>query len=120
MKKKIGYAMLAGMVLLLGSALPGYAMGHGGGFHGGGHGGFHHGSRVFIGTGLFLGGPLWWDPWPYYAPPPVVVQSPPTYIQTEPQGPQTAYWYYCQSPQGYYPYVQQCPGGWMTVVPPGR
>lgn len=74
-------------------------------------------SRVFIGAPFFVGDPFWWGAWPYYSPPPVVVQpSPTTYVQQAPAAP--TYWYYCQSPQGYYPYVTQCPGGWLTVVPP--
>jgi hypothetical protein len=119
MKKVLG-AALVGIMLLLGSALPGFAWGRGGGFHG--HG-FHHDghvfvrSHVFIGAPFFIGDPFWWGPWPYYSPPPVVVQpSSTTYLQQGPAAP--TYWYYCQSPQGYYPYVTQCPGGWLTVVPP--
>ena len=118
--KKITCAVLAAMALLLGSTLPGYARDHSR---------FHHGARtrVFIGTHIFFGPrfgwghPGWWEPaLPYYVAPPVVVQQePPVYIQQpESQPHQPNYWYYCQSPQGYYPYVQQCPGGWMTVVPP--
>ncbi len=120
-------AVLAAVVLLLGSTTAGYAMMgggmHGGGFHGpafhgGFHNGFHHGfdghrSRVFIGGTVFLGDPFWWGPPPVYAPPVVVQQPAPVYT-----APPATYWYYCPNPQGYYPYVQQCPPGWMTVVPP--
>jgi len=130
--KKIACAILAASVLLLGSALPSYAAGHGSRGNRGGHG---HGSGVFFGTRIFVG-PGFWGPWwygggypyypypyysyPYYAAPPLAVQQePPVYLQQpESQPPQPNYWYYCQNPQGYYPYVQQCPGGWMTVVPP--
>ena len=57
-----------------------------------------------------------WYPHGYYAAPPVVIrQQPPVYI--EPEQRQSGYWYYCQEPQGYYPYVKSCPGGWMKVVP---
>lgn len=120
--KRIGCAVCVGTMLLLGSTLPGWAMGHGG-FHGGGfhERGFRHGhvfvhSRIFIGAPFFIGDPFWWGPGPYYAVPPVIVPSAPsTYIQQAPAPP--AYWYYCQNPAGYYPAVQTCPGGWMTVVP---
>lgn len=78
------------------------------------------GGRVFVGVGM--GVPFWY-PYPYVYPypaysPPVVVQSPPVYVQPEtvaPAPPQ--YWYYCQGAQAYYPYVRECPGGWMEVVP---
>ena len=57
-----------------------------------------------------------WYPLGYYAAPPVVIQQQlPVYI--EPEQRQSGYWYYCQEPQGYYPYVKSCPGGWMKVVP---
>ncbi len=118
--KRICCAVLVGTMVLLGSAIPGFAWGRGGGFHGGFH---HHGhafvrSHVFIGTSFFFGDPFWWGPWPYYAGPPVVVQSAPTTYIQQPTTP--AYWYYCQNPKGYYPYVSQCPGGWLTVVPPAQ
>lgn len=141
--KKITCGILVAVVLLLGSAISGYAASHGGGggWHGGGgshgtawHGGGGHwghgGHGVFFGTRIFVGpgfwGPWWYGPaypyypYPYYAAPPAVVQQEPqVYIQqSEPQPQQPNYWYYCQNPQGYYPHVQQCPGGWMTVVPP--
>ncbi len=119
--KRVYCALLVGATLFLGSAAPGFAWGHGGGFHGG----FHHHDHVFVRTHVFIGAPFffghpfWWGPWPYYAAPPVVVQSgPTTYIQQEPATP--AYWYYCRNPQGYYPYVSQCPDGWLTVVPPAQ
>ncbi len=113
--KKIACAIFAAMALVLASASPGDAWGPRG---------FHHGGRVGFRGGVFIGVPLWWGlgpwwgaPYPVYtAPPTVVEQAPPVYVQPEPQPPQ--YWYYCQNPQGYYPYIQQCPGGWMTVVPP--
>jgi len=110
--KRIGSVVCVGMMLLHGSALPGWAMGSGG-FHGGGfHGrGFHDGhgfvhNRIVIGVPFVGGDPFWWGPGPYDAMPPVVVQSAPS-----------TYWYYCQNPAGYYPAVPACPGGWMTVVP---
>ena len=118
-KKKLACVVLVAMVLLLGTALPGYAR-DGARFHRG-----FSGHRPFVGARVFIG-PIWWGPrfrwgppYPYYASPPVIVQQAPrVYIQQEPQPPQQAYWYYCPNPQGYYPYIQACPPGWMTVVPP--
>jgi hypothetical protein len=86
--------------------------------------------RVFIGVS-----PAWgWGPYPYgyyypgyyypgavYAPPPVVVEEPPTYIQgpapAAPAAPAAGYWYYCQSSRAYYPSVQTCPEAWLQVAP---
>jgi hypothetical protein len=118
--KKVTCAIVAALALLLGSALPGYAWDHSGWHHGSRARAFV-GARVFVGPRLWWGSPWWWGPvYPYYVAPPVVVQQePPVYLQQpESQPQQPNYWYYCQNPQGYYPYVQQCPGGWMTVVPP--
>jgi hypothetical protein len=57
-----------------------------------------------------------WYPWGHYAAPPLIIQQEtPVYVQPEQEEPY--YWYYCQDPQGYYPYVKTCPGGWMKVVP---
>jgi hypothetical protein len=78
------------------------------------------GGRVFVGVGV--GVPFWY-PYPYVYPypaysPPVVVQSPPVYVQPQTAAPAPSqYWYYCQGAQAYYPYVRDCPGGWMEVVP---
>jgi hypothetical protein len=47
---------------------------------------------------------FWWEPYWFYAPPPVYVY-PPT----------QAYWYYCPSAQAYYPYVSTCPEPWVRV-----
>ncbi len=101
-----------------------------------GHGHGHGKTRVYIGGSFWLGPPAWgpayygpgyWGPRyyappVYYAPPPVIVQPAPQYVeraQTDDD-----YWYYCETPRGYYPYVRSCPGGWMRVVPdtvpPGR
>ena len=90
-----------------------------------GHG-WHGHSRVHF--GLYFGGPLWWDPYPYYPPsyyyyPPTVVvpQSPPVYIEQEEQGAQApaaqGWWYFCRESNAYYPYVKHCPGGWERVSP---
>jgi hypothetical protein len=141
MKRTMG-AMLAGVLLLFGTALPGFALGgpreapgafahqefnrsHGFprmGFHHGlqGHRGFRvghafHGHRG-PGANIFIAPPLWGLP-TVIEPPVVVQQAPPVYIQPE-SPPLSGYWYYCQEPQGYYPYVTTCPGGWTTVVPP--
>jgi hypothetical protein len=120
--KRIGRAGCIGLLVLLCSAVPGWAMGHGG-FHGGGfHGhGFVH-TRIFIGGGFgWWGWPGWWGPgwwgapYPYYATSPAVVQQAPPAYSPAPQPEQ--YWYYCQESQAYYPYVKQCPQGWMKVVP---
>ncbi len=81
----------------------------------------HVGARVFIGPGFSWGDPWWWGPYPYYdpyyvAPPVVVPEVPPVYV--EPSPPAQQYWYYCPNPAGYYPYIKECPPGWMTVLPP--
>ena len=55
---------------------------------------------------------FWWEPYWFYAPPPVIVQEPPVYVQPPPT---QAYWYYCQSAQAYYPYVSSCPEPWIPV-----
>lgn len=123
--KQLTCAVLAGIVLLLAGPLPSHA----------------GGTRVFIGANIGVGGPVWggprmwggthawgprvwwgppavWGPWyPYYAAPPVIIQQPPpVYVQPAPQ-PQPYYWYYCQDSKGYYPYVKECPTGWTQVVP---
>jgi hypothetical protein len=105
--KRIVCGVLAAAILLFGLAASGEAR-SGGHFHGG----------IWIGAPFFWGAP-WlypaWPSYPYYSPPPVVIErQAPVYVQPEPQ-PQ--YWYYCQNPQGYYPYIQRCPGGWLQVVP---
>ncbi len=131
---KTACALLAGALLLLGSAESVYAWGHAGfGFHRPGfafhhpgffphdrfrfhhRGFFRHRRDVFLGARVFLGPPFWWGPpdWPVYSPP-VIIQSPPVYIQNSAP---TGTWYYCPDPAGYYPDVKECPSGWMTVVP---
>jgi hypothetical protein len=54
---------------------------------------------------------FWWEPYWFYAPPPVIVE-PPVYAPAPP-----GYWYYCQSAQAYYPYVTSCPEAWIPVLP---
>lgn len=88
--------------------------------------GHYHGARVGIYVGPAWG---WYDPWPRYYYPPVIVApaAPPTYIEqappveVQPAMPQSqepaGYWYYCAQPDGYYPYIKQCPGGWQRVAP---
>ena len=77
-------------------------------------------TRIFIGPGFGWEKPWWWQPaYPYYAPPPVLVQeAAPVYVQQQSAPQQPSYWYYCPNPVGYYPYIKDCPAGWMTVVPP--
>ena len=59
---------------------------------------------------VWIGPPLWWDPfWAYPAPPPAAVE-PPAYVQQSP-----AYWYYCSSLRAYYPSVTTCPEAWVPV-----
>jgi hypothetical protein len=85
------------------------------GYYGGWHRHYPAWGFRFYWGGPFVVGPPWY-PYGYYAaPPPVIQQQAPVYVQ--PQQPQENYWYYCQDPQGYYPYVKTCPGGWMKVVP---
>lgn len=108
--KKVTGVILAAMVLLLGSVLPGHAWGgygghHGYGYHGyGGHYGFGYGHYGY-GYGY---------PYYSYSVPVVIQQEPQVYVQQDPQ----PYWYYCENAKAYYPYVQQCPNGWIKVVPP--
>lgn len=74
---------------------------------------YHRGPRIYW-RGSFVVAP--WPIYPYYAPPPVVIQQQPSlYVQPEQQ--EDIYWYYCPDPQGYYPYIQNCEAGWMKVVP---
>ncbi len=134
MKKAI-CLVLAVLVLVFASSLPGYVYGAGdgggggshgggGGWHGGGggwHGGYWRGG-VWIGPGWGWG-PWWWDYpyypyYPYYSEPPVIQQQPQEYIQRAPQQEEQYYWYFCPDSKNYYPYVKQCPKGWLRVVPP--
>jgi len=99
--------VLAGIALVVSSAVPAFA-----------------GGRVFFGVGL--GFPFFY-PYPYaypsyaypaYAPPVVVQTAPPAYVQQDPSPPsQPQYWYYCPTSQAYDPYVKECPAGWLQVVP---
>jgi hypothetical protein len=106
--KKILYLTFVLFILVCAIAAPVYAD------HGRGHG--------YVRGGIWLG-PLWWGPWwepyPYYASPPVVIQQQaPIYEQPAPQPEQLQYyWYFCADSRAYYPYVKECPGGWMKVVP---
>lgn len=109
MKTLMGWGAAVALVLLLASPVPSEARGH-----------------VFFDFRIPLGvGPWGWGtPYPYYgypyypAPPVVVPQSPPMYIQPQTVPQQQSYWYYCPNSQAYYPYIKECPGGWLTVVPP--
>jgi len=99
--------------LLLLSAPPGHARGHG---HGGrhGHGGghrrhFHHGPRGLVVIGV---APWWWGPYWYYqyegsSEPLVYIQRPPA----------QSYWYYCPRSRAYYPTVPSCAEPWIPVPP---
>jgi hypothetical protein len=96
---------------------------------------WHHGhSHVFIGVGPVWWGPPYWGPYYYppayaYAPPVVVQETPPVYVQQQApappppppapsaQGTQGSFWYYCSSANGYYPTVPQCPEAWVKVAP---
>ena len=81
----------------------GHASHHSSGHHSSHHGHFH--------SHIWIGAPLWWDPWwAYPAPVSPVVVEPPVYVQKSP-----AYWYYCPSLQAYYPYVASCPEPWVPV-----
>ena len=101
--------------------------------------GYHRGGpRVTFsfGFGVPAYHPYWYGPryyYPYYAPPAVIVSSPPvTYVEQQPApvapAPQSAapnpagFWYYCPDSSAYYPYVQQCASGWQRVspTPPGQ
>jgi hypothetical protein len=83
--------------------------------HGGGH--FH--SSIWIGPSFGFWDPFYYPyyPYPYYAPPTVVVPEEPIYVVPAPEQEETHYWYYCKEAKGYYPYVSSCPGGWLKVVP---
>ncbi|MDH4380461.1 MAG: hypothetical protein QE509_01075 [Gammaproteobacteria bacterium] len=101
----------------------------------------HHGYRGRTSVGIYLGGPIYADPfwgpprWGYYSPwyydpPPrtVIIEREPTvYIQQPAPAPAPApqaqapaaptLWYYCPSPAGYYPHVPQCQQQWVPVDP---
>ena len=91
----------------------------------------HHGGHARF--GFYFGVPLFGPAYfPYYAPPyyypphysPIVVSSPPVYIEQESMQPVPApaalpegWWYYCAESRAYYPYVKECPGDWQRVSP---
>ncbi len=109
--KKTAYIVLVVFGLLLGSILPAQAHGHG-----------HFYGSVWIGPGW---GPGWWGPpaYPYYygyygAPPAVIQEQQPEYVEQAPQAEEQSYWYFCPETGNYYPYVKKCPKGWLKVVPP--
>ena len=97
----------------------------GGHFEGRGHAGGGHFRRHDhggVGVGVVVGGPWWWDPYPYHYPyptAPVVIESEPA-ISVDPQDSEPHDWYYCSDPSGYYPYVKQCSNEWMKVEPTQR
>ena len=111
MKKVIFILVLALLVLVSISTLPGNAEARGG-FRG----------SIWIGPG-------WWGPSyypyypyypysPYYEEPTIIQERPQGYQQPAPQSEEQSYWYFCTKPQGYFPYIKKCPGGWLKVVPP--
>jgi hypothetical protein len=123
--KKISAIALVGIAIVLATAAPGHAMGHGGGFSGHRGGGpapsgHFQGRRAFDGHRFdghhfdhrfdhrFHGGvivaPFFW-PYYSYAPDPGY-----TY-----EAPAPSYWYYCPSYGSYYPTVQSCPEAWVPV-----
>jgi len=107
------------------------------------HGGYYADrGRVSTSFGLYLGGPVYadpfWGPRPYYYSPwyydpsprtAIIEREPTVYSQRDaPQpapapAPQAAapaapqLWYYCPKPAGYYPYVPQCDQQWVPVDP---
>jgi hypothetical protein len=129
MKKTLCAVLIAALLLL--AVPPGSDAGYRRGY-GHGHGRTHVYGSFWIGPRFWYGPPAWgpryyWGgpvvvapPYPaygYYPAPPVIVQQPPpVFVQPENAEPEN-YWYYCEESQGYYPYVRSCPGGWMRVVP---
>jgi len=114
-----GFVLLSAAVLAVG------LLGSGAAFARGDHG--WGGPRV----GVWIGGPVWWGPGPYYpygypygysyryeAPPPqpIIVEVPATSQAGSAQQP-GQYWYYCSEAQMYYPHVRECPSGWQAVAP---
>jgi hypothetical protein len=123
----VALALMAGMT----ASAAVYAQHRGGGHF---HGHFHSGVRL----GVFVGGPAFWYPgpyyygpsyyppyYPYYPPAAFAPTSPPVYVEQDQQAPAgspppvaaQAYWYYCAESQAYYPYVNQCAGQWQRVAP---
>jgi len=106
--RKLVLGLLAVVALLASSAVPSHAWWHG---LGGWRGPVFVGPRLVVGVPLVVAPPVFY-PRPYVYPAPVVVAAPPPlYVQSQPS------WYYCQSLGGYYPAVPQCPGGWLQVAP---
>lgn len=58
---------------------------------------------------MFIGGPIWWGPWPVY-PPVYFRQEPPVFIEDG-----ISFWYYCPNPRGYFPYVNNCSAPWQRI-----
>lgn len=119
---------LASAASLLVAALP-LAASAGGRHHGHGHHGHGHVHyRYYFGYGPAYGWPyLYWGPryyapyppvvygapYPVYAPPRVIVQEPPVYIERGSEASGT--WYYCESAGEYYPEVETCDEPWVRV-----
>jgi len=77
-------------------------------------------------VGVWVGGPFWWGPGPYYGyggypypyvvERPVVVQAPAEPMVVAPSAAQQATtWYYCHDSQMYYPHVSTCASPWQEV-----
>jgi hypothetical protein len=133
--KNVTLAIVAVVVVLLGSAPPAQAWGGHGRHHGYGfrHGfGVHHGYGFRHGFGVhhrygfrhgfgvhhrygFRHGFGGYYRYPYrshaFSASDVGRQQRTPYVQ------QQFYWYYCEGANAYYPHVQQCPGGWIKVMP---
>jgi hypothetical protein len=77
----------------------------------------YRGAFIGIGPGWGPAYPYAWYPPPYYGPPTVVIQEPPTYVEQPQPAPPQAYWYYCPTAGGYYPMVKACPEAWVKVPP---
>jgi hypothetical protein len=76
--------------------------------------------------GVWVGGPFWWGPGPYYGyggypypyvvERPVIVQAPAEPMVVPPSAAQQANtWYYCRDSQMYYPHVSTCASPWQEV-----
>lgn len=112
-------------LLVAAASTPAFAHGGGGKGHSGGHHfngahvGGHHFGRARLGFGVFVAGPAFYPPLPYYPPDALATSEPPVYIELGTSAPDrpAGYWYYCADAQAYYPYVKECAGTWQPVAP---
>ena len=79
--------------------------------------------------GVWVGGPFWWGPGPYYGyggyggypypyvvERPIIVQAPAEPLVVSPSAAQQSNtWYYCRDSQMYYPHVSTCASPWQEV-----